>query len=179
MSELIYQRYREIVQGQMPVIGQVLKTDCFNETVDDYRSLAGLFPPARTTYIEIDQETVDKAKARNRDLKAWQGDIRSLPFDNHSFSAVFDLSTIDHIPPSDLNKALAEYERVLKLNGRLVLVSWCSTERREEVVMWDTPQYFMYEPDIMEGLAHFKVYHRGVIHDSGENYLLEIFAAKS
>ena len=46
-------------------------------------------------------------------------DATDLKFPDNSFDKVYSLHTIEHIP--DLKRALAEMERVLKPNGRLVL----------------------------------------------------------
>lgn len=50
------------------------------------------------------------------------GDARNLPYPSKTFDAVFASYFIDVVPPGDRAAALAEINRVLKPEGRLVLV---------------------------------------------------------
>jgi len=51
-----------------------------------------------------------------------QGDIRNLDYASCFFDLILDISTIDHVPYSDAQTALAEYARCLKPKGVLVLM---------------------------------------------------------
>ena len=175
----IYDRYRELLRTNQPPIGRILKTDCFNEGVGDFRDLGDILDPNRTTYLEIDVTAIEKAVAAHPDWDFRAGDIRKLPFDDLTFNTIFDLSTVDHVPPSDLNTVLGEYHRVLKYNGKLVMVAWCADERRDEPVDWGGLQYFFYEPDIMAAMSGFSLYHRDVIHRGDGVYLAEFIARKT
>lgn len=177
--EGVFDRYRELLALHNPCIGKVLKTDCFNEGMDDFRHIWGILDPDRTIYLEIDGETIDKARLAHPEGDYRQGDIRDLPFDELTFNTIFDLSTIDHVPPGDVDRVLSEYHRVLKLGGKLVLVAWCAPDRREEPVDWGGPQYFLYEPDIVEGLRGFQVNHREVLHRGDGVYLVNFVARKT
>jgi SAM-dependent methyltransferase len=53
-----------------------------------------------------------------------QGDIRKLPFKNHSFDIILDLSTIDHIPENQAYDVIKEYGHILKRGGILTLIFW-------------------------------------------------------
>ena len=90
------------------------------------------------------------------------------------------LLAIDHIPPEDVAKAITEYYRVLPFGGRLMLVSWCSYERKGEPVNWGGPQYFHDEADIRRALddVGFCTHHSKLIYDTGEIYLLELATDK-
>jgi SAM-dependent methyltransferase len=177
--EGVFDYYRELLTLHNPRAGMVLKTDCFNEGIDDFRHIWGALDPDRTVYLEIDGDTIDKAKVAHPEGDYRQGDIRKLPFDDVAFSAIFDLSTIDHVPPSDTGVVLSEYHRTLMPGGKLVLVAWCAEERKDEPVDWGGPQYFLYEADIVEGLRGFQVCHREVIHHGEGVYLVNFVAERT
>jgi SAM-dependent methyltransferase len=50
------------------------------------------------------------------------GDMRQLPFDAGEFDAVVSSYAIDHLPPADRPKAIAEVARVLKPGGEFLLL---------------------------------------------------------
>jgi ubiquinone/menaquinone biosynthesis C-methylase UbiE len=52
-----------------------------------------------------------------------QGDIRSMPFPSTSFDACFVSFTLELLSAPDMVRALAECKRVLRPDGRLVVVS--------------------------------------------------------
>jgi SAM-dependent methyltransferase len=55
-------------------------------------------------------------------LRAAAGDVRHLPFAPASFDGVLSTSTLDHLPDAAaIGAALAEFRRVLRVGGRLVL----------------------------------------------------------
>jgi ubiquinone/menaquinone biosynthesis C-methylase UbiE len=60
-------------------------------------------------FIELDKMTRSKAN------------IANLPYDNERFDRVFCISTIEHMPQADVPKALAEFCRVIKKDGLIIL----------------------------------------------------------
>jgi len=178
--EQVYERYRELARTYAPPIGRILKTDCFNEGEDGFRSLGDALPMNRTTYLELDELRIDLAQAKYPECDFRKGDIRELPFESLAFAAVFDFSTIDHVPPGDVERVLFEYHRVLKLNAKLVLVVWCSEEQKDDYVDWgDGPQYFFQEADVVRAMMNwFDIYHRDVIHRGDGIYLVEFVARR-
>ena len=74
--------------------------------------------------MELDADTVEQARRRSPGLEIRHGDIRALPYRSRSFDAVLDLSTLDHVPAQDTGAVIAEYARVLRHEGRIVLVCW-------------------------------------------------------
>lgn len=100
----------------------LLKTDLFDE-------VAGLGvvarPPARgvnVTGIDVAPTIVSDAAARNPGLEAVVADVRSLPFPDGSFDAVFSGSTLDHFESvAEIPFALRELARVLRPGGSLIL----------------------------------------------------------
>jgi len=140
--EDIYEHYRELITGYAPGDGLILKTDCFNEAKGEFKELDSVLDPERTIYVELDHAIVAEAQKNHPDRHFTAGDIRSLGFESGIFSSVLDLSTIDHIPMTDVPDAISEYHRVLMKGGVLVLVSWCSDEERNDPIDWGGPQYF-------------------------------------
>ncbi len=71
--------------------------------------------------LEKTRRAVAEAGFTNVNLR--QGDARSLPFDDNSFDVLFNSYMLDLIPLDDMPIVLGEFRRVLKNNGRLVLVN--------------------------------------------------------
>ncbi len=63
-------------------------------------------------------------------------DMRDLPFEDGSFDLVVNGYMLDLLPKDDIPRALAEFRRVLRPGGRLVLSNMTKGERRRERV-WD------------------------------------------
>lgn len=180
----IYEHYKELIKLHSPTgkKDRILKLDAWNEAEGGYKSVDDILDQRRTTYLELDVDTIKRAAVKQpfRDFR--QGDIRDLPFTDSTFSAIFDLSTIDHIPATDIGKAIGEYRRCLKPGGTLVLVCWCTDEPRVEPVDWGGPQYFHQEEELRRFLwTGFVVEHSDIFHRSGHelsDYLIEIVARK-
>lgn len=133
----------------------VLKTDCYNEFHPNSIPIA---TDGSITLLEYDIDAIHKAKKKNPLLNIHCGDIRDIPFDDGLFDCVIDLSTLDHIAPDDVPKALSEYRRVLTDTGEVLLVVW-TAEQEEKYTTWaPTHQYnFLLtklEPAIQE---HFTI----------------------
>jgi len=123
----------------------VLKTDANNETkrqpiVDKI--------PGTIDIIEYDERVIQRFKERFPDIRIRQGDIRSLPYDSSIYDVVLDLSTLDHIPSTDISKAISEYARVLKHNGTLLLFVW--TGDVEGPADWKSNQQYYFSRDLIE-----------------------------
>jgi ubiquinone/menaquinone biosynthesis C-methylase UbiE len=56
--------------------------------------------------------------------KLQQGSAYELPYEDDSFDLVFNTYMLDLLPEQDFPKVLAEFRRVLKPSGKLVLVSF-------------------------------------------------------
>lgn len=143
-SDPIRKTYREMVEG-FGLEGRTLKTDTWNETETE-------FPIKADKYIELDAERVRKAQRLGYDVVL--GDVRQLPFEDESFDNVVDLSTIDHVV--DYQNALAEYKRVLKPGGTLILVCWFDEDREGRIEDWGGFQYWFNEADFRRSFP-FKI----------------------
>ncbi len=71
------------------------------------------------TGVEIDAATVDHARARYTGIEFRVGDVESLPFPDASFEAIVSFETIEHVDAP--GRAIAEFRRLLRPGGRLVL----------------------------------------------------------
>lgn len=105
-----------------PAATTLLKTDLFDEVagrgVVAPLSTAGL----RVTAVDVSPFIVAEAAARNPGLDAIVADVRTLPFPDGTFDAVFSGSTLDHFESTaDIEAALVELRRVLRPGGRLIL----------------------------------------------------------
>ncbi|MFM1996362.1 MAG: hypothetical protein RLZZ111_749 [Planctomycetota bacterium] len=109
----------------MPVAGhrpRLLKTDLFDEVAG--RGLVGDLVAGgwAVAGIDLSPVVVAEAEARNAGLEAVVADVRSLPFADGRFDAVFSGSTLDHFESEDeIACALRELARVLRPGGSLVL----------------------------------------------------------
>lgn len=127
LSEEIHKYYLVLSQQTVGKFEnpKVLKTDCWNETENGLPE-GGIIPQikGKKVLIEYQQSNIESAKRNYPQLNIVKGDIRKLPFADLEFDVILDLSTLDHIPEEDIEKALKEYNRVLKDGGYLLLITW-------------------------------------------------------
>lgn len=109
-------------RASLALPARLLKTDLFDEVAG-----RGIVPRLvamgmRVTGIDISPTVVAEAASRNAGLHALSADVRSLPFPDASFDAVYSGSTLDHFDAAgDVQRALAELRRVLRPGGMLVI----------------------------------------------------------
>ncbi|WP_246366915.1 class I SAM-dependent methyltransferase [Paraliobacillus salinarum] len=89
----------------------------------------GPFPPLalfkqfdyQTYGIELNDGQIKKASIfainHNLALNIRKGDIRNLPFNDHSISYIYSYNTIFHMKKDDIVMAINEMKRVLKTGG--------------------------------------------------------------
>jgi SAM-dependent methyltransferase len=100
----------------------ILKTDLWDEAVG-----RGVYPALaaradQVVGIDVSSAIVEAAAARHPGLAARQADVRSLPFPDGDFAAVFSNSTLDHFDSQDeIVTALRECRRVLAPGGQLIV----------------------------------------------------------
>lgn len=108
-----------------------LKTDLWNEGVETNRDILGrleLCQRLRIVGVDVSNVTCQLARKHLQNTFIANADIRHLPFKNESFDTIFDLSTIDHVLPSEMPVVLGEYQRTLKGPGLLLLFFWYQGE---------------------------------------------------
>lgn len=102
--------------------GAVLKTDLFDELAGE--GLVGELQASfgSVTGIDIAPGIVRRVSTRFPRARVRAADVRRLPFDAASFSAVFSNSTLDHFDtPEEIADATRELYRVLRPGGHLVV----------------------------------------------------------
>lgn len=156
---------------------RVLKIDARNEGVGlpVRGGIAGNLASRNVTILECDRDAIAKAKTVLPGINYVSGDIRALPFADNSFDLILDLSTIDHIPESDVSLALSEYARVAPV---LVLVAWCSGDlelvRMRNAVPWRPENQYLFfrEKLLLDIQKFFSILESDVsFHFDGSNYL--------
>ena len=96
--------------------------------------LARRNPGGRTVGVELAQGMLAKtsrrlARAAIERVELRRGDALALPFADASFDLVVNSFTLDLLPRDDIPRALAEFGRVLRPGGRLVLSDMTKGQR--------------------------------------------------
>jgi ubiquinone/menaquinone biosynthesis C-methylase UbiE len=118
-------RWADVTAGQV-----VLKTDLFAEAVSPSRAFLWGMLKADNAVIGIDVSGTTTSRARINSVKYAPDapgtfvncDVRQLPFMNDSLDFIVSDSTLDHFAHTEeIDAALAEFKRVLKPGGRLIV----------------------------------------------------------
>ena len=88
----------------------------------------------RTVGVELADRMLDQARRRVAgaalgEVRLIQGNALELPFDDDGFDLVVNGYMLDLLPKDDIPRALAEFRRVLRPSGRLVLSNMTVGER--------------------------------------------------
>jgi hypothetical protein len=157
MQDNIHQRYQDIAKEF--ATGYTLKTDVWQETRPKYEA-----PIEADEYIELLPDLV--LEAQNRGLKAIQGDIANMPYENEKFDTVIDTSTIDHTP--EYSKVISEYARITK--EKLLLIVWLTNKPtfQDGGDLAGGSQYYFNADDFTAELQkHFNILDTEILRDSG------------
>lgn len=76
----------------------------------------------RVTGIDISQSCINIAKSYNPDLDYKVMDIMNTDFENDSFDAIVSFYSIVYTPKEYMGKIFSEFNRILKREGKLLLV---------------------------------------------------------
>jgi SAM-dependent methyltransferase len=133
----IFDHYKAISDKLLLNSSSALKTDCYNEGFG-----RPVVTNSKTKLLEYNQEHINKAKEQNPLLDITKGDIRHLPFKDGQFDLLLDLSTLDHILPSQIDETLKGYARVLKPKGVFLLITWLSPNQVLDQDWSSDGQYF-------------------------------------
>ena len=114
---------------------KVLDIGCGNGRL--YQLFGGLSRPAevknlkrktkKIDYVGLDisHKLIKIAKKNYPEGRFEVGDMTKLPFAQEEFDVIFSLVAFHHLPTKDLQlKALAEMKRVLKKNGKIIILNW-------------------------------------------------------
>lgn len=113
--------HREALGRYADIAGRVLKTDLYEEAYGRDALLDLLLERGDAVAgVDIDRETVRRARRRFPEAELEQGDVRDLPFPDAVFDAVVSTSTLDNMD-GGFGDAVAELGRVLVPGGTLLL----------------------------------------------------------
>jgi ubiquinone/menaquinone biosynthesis C-methylase UbiE len=104
--------------------------------------LARANPGGRTVGVEISEGMLAQTRRRLEDagltaeVEVIEGSGLELPFADQSFDLIVNGYMLDLLPLDDIPRALAEFKRVLRPRGRLVLSNMTKGERRRHRI-WD------------------------------------------
>jgi len=98
-----------------------------------FRELVKANPHGTTHGIDLTEAMLDKARHKVRQSSARYelsvGDAYDLRYDAARFDVLVNNYMFDLLPANDFEKVLTEFKRVLKPNGRLILVNMTTGER--------------------------------------------------
>jgi len=101
----------------------------------NFREVLRRNPGGWSDGIDISQRMLKRAqkKAMNTGISNYtlqRADCRALPFGNNTFDLLINQYMLDIMPVVEYGKIMAEFRRVLKSNGRLVLVNTTLPEKK-------------------------------------------------
>lgn len=153
--QTLYTLLSPIYDGVVPWLSsraRTMGTDWLNVTDDErvldvgcgtglaLQSLAAATPHGWTEGLDLTPAMVDRARRRMEECPHDRyglrvGNATALPYSSNTFDAVFSSYVIDVLPSSTIPRCLEEMHRVLRPNGRLVLVH-LSPSRRPAARLW-------------------------------------------
>jgi SAM-dependent methyltransferase len=116
------------------------------EYCDKYFSSAGSFlevgsgvaesslriPKLRRRFIALDISSLPLSKIQNRNVEGRiEADARILPFRDKSMDGIYNVGVMEHFVPREIERILAEFKRLLRDEGVIVLFwpwKYCWTE---------------------------------------------------
>lgn len=137
----VYKYYESVASSFKNKGLKILKTDSHNESLIWEETSIPLAPILQQgndlTLIEIDPDTLQKAKNNYPDINMHQGDILTW---KGKYDWILDFSTIDHV--EDYCKVLVNYR---KMSPNVSLVVWLNT--CDENLKNKTEDQFYFSPD--------------------------------
>jgi SAM-dependent methyltransferase len=89
--------------------------------------------------IDLSPRMVALAAELNPGIEFRVGDLRALPFADGGLAGIVAFYSLIHLRPNQLEPALEELRRVLRLGGRLLLAVHEGAETRRPGEMWGIP----------------------------------------
>ncbi len=77
----------------------------------------------RFHYLDLSQLALELSREQSHRLNRWYicGDIFSLPYASDTMDGIFNFGVMEHFSEDEIRKILAQFHRVLKASGRLIL----------------------------------------------------------
>lgn len=98
--------------------GRLLDIGCADGTTTS--AIANSNKKFKVTGIDYYRKAIEFAGKTYKNIQFTEGDAHKLPFDNQSFDLVTAIETLEHL--QNPRQVLAEIRRVLKPNGKLLVV---------------------------------------------------------
>ena len=123
-STAFYARNEErLLREHLPQLRglKLLKTDLWDEARNTRILVWAAARGAEAFGIDISRPTLDRARAAfaGHRLRCAVSDVRTLPFADASFDAIYSMGTIEHFDETE--QAVSEMLRVLKPGGRAII----------------------------------------------------------
>ena len=132
------ERYLEVATGTGKTFAQVI-AESGAEGVVGVDMAPGMIAVART-----------RLREQGCDATPLQlGDARALPFGDERFDCLFNSYMLDLIPTDEIPQVVAEFWRVLRPGGRLVLVNLTEGEGDDEAFSSDWKARYEREPEAL------------------------------
>lgn len=168
---------------QVGTLGPIADIGCGPGHVARYLHDKGL----QTLGIDLAPEMVARARRLSPDIPFEQGNMLALAAADASWGGIVAYYSIIHIPPESVPRALAEFHRVLRPGGRLMLGFHAGAGELVHLdELWGLPialDYYFYRPETLTSMleaAQFTVearivrtpYAPDVEHQSQRGYVL-------
>ncbi len=168
---------------QVGTLGPVADIGCGPGHVARYLHERGM----TTLGIDLSPEMLTRARQLSPDIPFEQGNMLALAATDTSWGGIVAYYSIIHIPPDAVPQAFAEFQRVLRPGGQLLLGFHAGEDELVHLdELWDFPislDYYFYRPETLADLleaAGFTVearivrapYAPDVEHQSQRGYLL-------
>ena len=79
------------------------------------------FPEIQLAGVDVDAAALEQARRTLPDAELHKAGAQTLPFSDARFDCMTCIEVLEHVPASHRRAALAEFQRVLRPGGRLVL----------------------------------------------------------
>ncbi len=120
LFQFIWHKTRfKFINGLAPSGGKkILDVGCQAGTFTEQISL--FYPGSRVWAVDVSKKAIEYGKKKRNNIDFSVANAQGLPFSNSFFDNVFCLEMLEHVEKPA--KVLAEISRVLKRNGRLVIL---------------------------------------------------------
>ncbi len=129
-SKALYDLRTHIVQTMAsPLAGK----QCLDVGCGDGKFASSLVASAaEVTGIDISEKALRFAQCLVPEVRFLKMDVTNLQFSDESFDVVTCLDTLEHLPDSEVRKAIVEMSRVLKRDGHLIVSVPSHNKKLEE-----------------------------------------------
>ncbi len=110
--------------------------------------------------VDLSEHAVQACK--NRGFNGYKASITQMPFEDNCFDFISSITVLMHLPCELKEKAISEIGRVLKADGKIIILE--ST--------WKDPSQHVYGLSVLEWEKLFNKYGMSLVHKSGHCFNL-------